>query len=218
MKNPLKVAKAARAFVRIAVDPNRLDEVFNLSASLADDQILQEMADAARREPGGAQALAERPRLEVDLPSLSRLPPGTLGRVFADAMIAQGLDPAAIPTLPSENELQFIQAHLYETHDVWHAVTGFGTDVAGELGLQAFYMAQLVGHLPTAILAAGLINTLLFKPGDREARMDAIARGWQLGRRARPLFGVRWDKLWLTPLEDVRRAFGLTDDEARLAA
>jgi len=208
MLNPIKVAQAARAFTRIAVDPNRLDEVFNLSAKLADDRILSEMADGLRGDPACARALAERPRLRVDLSSLRALPEGTLGRAFAENMIAQGLDPAAIPTLPSDSENEFVQAHLYETHDVWHAVTGFGTDVAGELGLQAFYMAQLVGRLPTALLAAGLINTLLFKHDDRVARMDAIARGWQLGRRARPLFGVRWDQLWLTPLDEVRRDLG----------
>jgi ubiquinone biosynthesis protein Coq4 len=34
----------------------------------------------------------------------------------------------------------------YETHDIWHVVTGFHTDVAGELGLQAFYLAQFPGR------------------------------------------------------------------------
>jgi ubiquinone biosynthesis protein Coq4 len=168
------------------------------------------MADGVRSDSACAQALAERPRLALDLKQLRHLPEGTLGRVFADNMIAQGLDPSAIPSLPAGDELEFVRAHLYETHDVWHAVTGFGTDVAGELGLQAFYMAQLVGRLPTAILAAGLLNTLIFQPEERQVRMDAIARGWQLGRRARPLFGVRWDKLWLSPIDEVRRALGLT--------
>lgn len=207
--NPLNMAKAARAFWRITMDPDRLNEVFELAYSLADDKVMSEMVDYVRRDPIGAQALAERPRLKVDLDELRHLPEGTLGRVFADKMIEQGLDPAAIPSLPSTDDKEFIQAHLFETHDVWHAVTGFGTDVPGELGLQAFYMAQLIGKLPTAILASGFLNTLLFNHDQRERRMDEIARGWQLGRKSRQLFGVRWDKLWSTPLVEVRRALGL---------
>jgi ubiquinone biosynthesis protein Coq4 len=207
--NPLNMAKAARAFWRITMDPNRLNEVFELAYSLADDKVMGEMVDYVKRDATGAQALAEKTRLRVDLNELRHLPEGTLGRVFADNMIAQGLDPAAIPTLPSDDDKEYIQAHLFETHDVWHAVTGFGTDVPGELGLQAFYMAQLIGKLPTAILASGFLNTLLFNHDERGPRMDEIARGWQMGRKARQLFGVRWDKLWSTPLTEVRRALGL---------
>jgi ubiquinone biosynthesis protein COQ4 len=102
------------------------------------------------------------------------------------------------------DELDFVRAHLYETHDVWHVVTGFATDVPGELGLQAFYFAQLPGKLPTAILAAAFVNTLIKHFEEREPRMQEIVRGYLLGRQARPLFGVRWDALWSAPLAEVR--------------
>jgi ubiquinone biosynthesis protein Coq4 len=44
---------------------------------------------------------------------------------------------------------------------------------------------------------------------DRERRFDAIARGWEMGRRARPLFGTRWDAMWRTPMAEVRRSLGV---------
>jgi ubiquinone biosynthesis protein Coq4 len=130
-------------------------------------------------------------------------------------MRANGLDPAAIPSLEARDDLEFIRAHLFETHDVWHAVTGFGTDVAGELGLQAFYAAQAPGGLPLALMAMGLLNTAFYAPGEREARLDAITRGWEMGRQARPLFGTRWDQLWETPMVEVREWAGI---EARARA
>ena len=88
-------------------------------------------------------------------------------------------------------------------------LTGFGTDVAGELGLQAFYSAQLPGPLPFAILSAGLLNTMFFAIPDRSRRMDAIATGWERGKRARPLFGVRWSDHWTTPLSELRQQFNI---------
>jgi ubiquinone biosynthesis protein Coq4 len=147
--------------------------------------------------------------VRFDLAELDALPPGTLGRVFADHMRKNDLDPAAIPTLDASDDLAFLRAHLYETHDIWHAVTGYDTDVAGELGLQAFYAAQAPGGLPWMLLAMGFLNTALYEMGDRERRFDAIARGWEMGRRARPLFGTRWDELWTTPVDEVRRSLGV---------
>jgi ubiquinone biosynthesis protein Coq4 len=204
MRNVLQRAKAVTSFVSIVRDPNRLGEVFQLSDGITNPAVLRVMADHVTKTEVGRKALAERPRLKVDLAELRQLPEGTLGREFAEHMIKNGLDPAAIPQLPVKDELEFVRAHLYDTHDVWHVVTGFHTDVAGELGLQAFYQAQLPGHLPMAILTAGLLNTLFYSWADRDARMSEIARGWQMGKRAEPLFGVRWDKLWARPLAQIR--------------
>jgi ubiquinone biosynthesis protein COQ4 len=206
IKNRLLAARALWSFIDLVRHPEHLDRVFEIADSMSQQRldVLEKMRDAFAADPRGAAALRERPRLVVDLDRLDKLPKGTLGRAFADHMRANGLDPAAIPTLPSDGELQFVRAHLYETHDIWHAVTGFSTDVAGELGLQAFYAAQTPGGLPLVLLAMGCLNTALFSMNDRERRFDAIARGWQMGKNARPLFGVRWGDLWERPLVEAR--------------
>jgi ubiquinone biosynthesis protein COQ4 len=216
-------ARTLVSFVDLVKHPDHLDRVFEISDGMVKQrtEVLEQMAEHFGRDERGARALAERRRLRVDLAELSKLPAGTLGRVFADHMIANGLDPAAIPTLPGESALEFMRAHLYETHDVWHAVTGFRTDVAGELGLQAFYAAQAPGGLPWMLLAMGFLNTALYAMDERDARFEAIARGWDMGRRARPLFGTPWDTLWATPLDEVRRALGVVPygvEEPALAA
>jgi ubiquinone biosynthesis protein Coq4 len=211
----LHVVRAASAFVKLATDLGNLDEVFQLADGVSARRHLGAIRDHVARQDAGATALRRRPRLRLDLATLRALPPGTLGRAFAEHMAANHLDPAAIPTLPVSDELDFVRAHLYETHDVWHVVTGFATDVPGELGLQAFYFAQLPGKLPSAILAAAFLNTLIKHFEEREPRMREIVRGYLLGRRARPLFGVPWDQLWSTPLDEIRARLQL--DRAALA-
>jgi len=209
MFKPLETAKAVTAFVRLTLDMGRLDEVFSLGDGLVEDDVMRAMADSARRDPVGARALAERYHVHLDLAKLRALPDGTLGRQYARMMDDHGLSPSSIPTLPDAADHEYVRAHLYETHDLWHVATGFDTDVAGELGLQAFYQAQLPGKLPAAILASGFLNTLLINFGDRDRRMGEIARGWLLGRRSRPLFGVKWDDYMALPLDEVRRKLGL---------
>ena len=34
--------------------------------------------------------------------------------------------------------------------------------------------------------------------------MDAITKGWLMGKQAKSLFGINWDELWEHPLEEVR--------------
>jgi ubiquinone biosynthesis protein Coq4 len=209
MRNPLSILQAGTAFVRLAQDMSRLDEVFRLGDGLVDEETMRLMSTSARSHETGRRALAERPHVHLDLKALRALPTGTLGREYALMMDRNGLDPASIPTLPDDVEGKYVRAHLYETHDLWHVATGFGTDVAGELGLQAFYQAQLPGKLPAAILAAGFVNTLVYSFAQRDVRLREIARGWLLGRRSRPLFGVRWDDYLALPLDEVRARLGL---------
>lgn len=164
------------------------------------------------RTEEGRRALQERPRVgPLELEVLGRLPENTLGRTLAEAMQRMNLDPSAIPTLSADNDGEYVFAHYYETHDIWHAVTGFGVDKAGELGLQAFYLAQGPARLSAMILSAGLLELVVGEEqfDDRERRLTEIVRGYEMGRRATSLFGVRWNEMWNVPLSDVRSRFRL---------
>jgi ubiquinone biosynthesis protein Coq4 len=204
---------AIRAFARIVQDPNRLDEVFSLSDRTDQKEALERAAARFAMFPKGERALKECRRLPAyRLEELALLPQDTFGHAFAKHMISRGLDPAAIPTLNANDQAEFVRAHLYETHDIWHVVTGFDTDVAGELGLQAFYMAQVNGPLPPSLLAAGFLNTAFVAPEDSDARMRNITLGWRVGKRAEPFFGTDWDRLWSAPLTEVRAQHGIAPE------
>ena len=211
---PLRALKAFYSLARLVKDPNRLGEVFEMSDALATPDALRPMVDRLAEDPVVARTLEARHRIRFELGELRGLPEGTLGRTFADHMIAANLDPSALPTLPSDDATSFFRAHLYETHDVWHVVTGFGTDIVGELGLQAFYQAQIPGPLPSLLLAVGLLRSAIFDQTLTVPFMEALVRGWRMGKAARPLFGVRWDELWSVPLEDVRRQLGIDTSDA----
>jgi len=217
MKLPrLRALKALYSLARLVKDPSRLGEVFEIADALATPDAMQPMIDRLAQDPVTARALEERRRIRVDLAELRRLPEGTFGRAFADQMIAANLDPSALPHLENDDDVAFFRGHLYETHDVWHAATGFGTDVAGELGLQAFYLAQIPGPLPSLLLGVGFLRSALFDESLTVPMMEAIVQGWRMGKAARPLFGVHWDELWSVPVAEVRRQLGI--DPADVAA
>jgi ubiquinone biosynthesis protein Coq4 len=154
-----------------------------------------------REMPESAALMDERfdpPR--PDAAALARLPEGSLGKAFADYLTKNGLDAAFYREMPIRSDGSYVAMRMRRTHDVWHVVTGFDTDVPGELGLQAFVLAQLHTPLATIILSTMLTRTI-WKPGDLDRSMDAIARGWQMGRSARPLFAQKWELGWERPLD-----------------
>lgn len=210
MKNPLRAAKALYSLVQLVRDPNRLGQVFEMADALAEPEALAEIVGRiAATHPAVDKALNERHRFKIDLAALRKLPEGTLGRVFADKMTAEGLDPSALPDLTVTDRGSYFRAHLYESHDVWHTVTGFGMDRFGEIGLQAFYLAQIGGGLPPLLLAVGFLRVALYEMDKSRHLMDGVVRGYEAGRAAKPLFGVHWDELWAVPLDEVQRHLGI---------
>jgi ubiquinone biosynthesis protein Coq4 len=210
MSTVLSRVRGHWAGIQLLRDPSKLDQVFAIDAALPNQrEVMARVIEAMQKNPTGAAALRDKPRLTVDLVALRALPEGTFGRAAAELFDRNKLDPKSIPTLSVTDEIEWAKAHLYETHDIWHVATGFSTDIAGELGLQAFYAAQLPGRLPEFLLAGGLLQSALWAEDDFRPRLASIVRGWELGLRAKPLFGVRWDKLWDVKLGEVRAELGL---------
>jgi ubiquinone biosynthesis protein COQ4 len=214
----MKNAKAIIAAVRLMRDPNELERVFEIADGLASSELLDKVIAEISENPELVPAFQLRTRVgRIDVHALAAYPEGTLARAYGEHMLKNKLDPSAMPSLPSSTPREFLQAHLYETHDIWHVAAGFDTDVAGELGLQAFYWAQLPVRLAPALLGGGMINTMFFAWGDRDRRMRAIVRGWLLGKRAKSLFGVAWGDLWSMPLTEIRTILRLEIDAVETA-
>lgn len=212
--NPITTLRLLRGVVRLVRDPRRLDEVFRIADAMESADIAARVEAEFKQDPSHRAAIEARPRIgRISIPVLAAMPKGTLGRVFAEFLVENGLDPEDIEVNPVRSDYDYVRAHLRETHDIWHVATGFPTDVAGELGLQAFYLAQFRAPLAAMLLTVGMMNTLFYAMDDRDARMRAIARGWLLGKRARSLFGYRWAERFERSLAEVRRELGLDVDD-----
>jgi ubiquinone biosynthesis protein Coq4 len=205
-----RAIRATVAFLRLMKDPNELDQVFALANALTTPALLRRLIAEIDAQPIARAALARRLRIEIPpLPTLDRLPAGSLGFELAAVMKKRGLDPANIPHPSSDTPERWIVAHLYDTHDIWHIVTGFDTDVEGEVGLVAFYLAQFPNPTHRALLAGAVTRLWLLEPDQTAVRLQAIATGWTVGRQARSLLGIDWNDLWATPLLEIRKSLGL---------
>jgi ubiquinone biosynthesis protein Coq4 len=144
----------------------------------------------------------------ISLGDLGSCSAGTLGRIFADHCRARGIDPNLIHVPPTD-EVGWLLNHLYQTHDVWHVVTGWGNDLPGEVGLAGFYAAQLSAPPFFGYMLALILMNVIMRRADLGEVLQAFSVGYQAGRRAEPLFGVDWDALWELPIEEICTRFAI---------
>jgi len=185
------------------------EAIGNLANACRDQYSLQKVVDFLSSTEKGKQVFQKQPRLgKVDLQKLSCLPDHTLGYIYANHCLKNNLTPLVIPNV--DDDYQFLSAHITETHDIWHVVTGCNTDILGEIKIEAFYVAQLYSsRLWVALLVKNLMKAAVYDVEVSTQYLEAIYSGWLMAKQAEPLFGVEWNQLWDCPLEDIRASLNI---------
>lgn len=173
-----------------------------------DGEVHASLAEQLRRSEAWRRMLAEQPSLQrkdVDLEALARLPEGTLGHGFARYFRDNNISPFET-TLEVKSDADFISKRYRETHDLLHLVTGYGTDVIGEIELQAYVLGNLGIRTALLIVLFGTFGQLK----DRQAGVgtsEYVRRLWGAYRRGRaaPRFLDFWfEDHWETPVASLR--------------
>ncbi len=213
---PLIGIRAAHSFFALVRDPRNLDDVLDLSDRIAEaEQIEDKLAEL---NPALAEAAKDAPEWAPRPPAeLRELPDGTLGREYARFMDDHGLTPEALDRAPGDGDIERFRANMRGSHDLWHVATGWTPDLLGELGLQAFYLAQLRVPFPAVILAGGLLHTVWKRREHFYEIVDAIAEGWRQGMEAEALMTVDWNDWMELPVEQVRERLGIAAARRRPA-
>ncbi len=217
-RNPLRYLRAVARLVRL--DPETTTaEAALVEMGFARSKLgrrfarWEEAADHLRCDPRTAEALrARRPFGPIVLGDLAPLPPGTLGRVFADHCREREIDPNLIQ-VPPDDETGWMLNHIYQSHDLWHVVTGWGNDLPGEVGLGAFYAAQLGNPAFFGYMLSLIQLNVVWRRADLGPVFEAFAAGYRSGQRALPLFGADWAALFEAPLDALRERFQIDRSE-----
>ncbi|GAA6619660.1 Coq4 family protein [Scytonema sp. NUACC26] len=207
---------AFRAFLHFVENPTSIEAVFAIAETLKSTQF-QTQAIAHLAAIPEIQPLIQQRYLSdtPDLAALSELPPGSLGHSYALHIQQANLDPDFYPKMQVCDDASYLILRLRQTHDIWHVVTGFGTEGLGELQLQAFSLAQT--HLPiaAAVLASGIWKILLQMPEHLDLLMQSLYRAYELGQNAKPLLAQRWEQEWEKPLIQWQRDLGIAINDRR---
>ncbi|MBD2184070.1 hypothetical protein H6S82_14965 [Planktothrix sp. FACHB-1355] len=194
-----------KGFITFARDPGQTDSVFDMAEGFRHTETYQKSMEYLKSIPEVQPLIAERYIAQTpDIEALLKLPKHSLGYTYAYKMKEANFDPEFYRKVRVDNDYTYLALRIRQTHDIWHAITGFDTDVFGEIGLQAFYLAQTRTPLSVALMAGGILNTLLRFPDDLSELMKIIDRGYNMGLKAKPLLAQKWEENWDKPLSQWR--------------
>ena len=189
-------------------DPTDTSQVFRIAEALSFGSP-ERLLGRLRSSPEGPLLLGRRDDILdrlIDRAGLAAMPAGSLASAYleftdAEGITAEGLVAASQASLEApmpDSDLSFVKRRMRDTHDLWHAVTGYRGDLLGETALLAFTFAQT--HHPGIGFLTGVGLVLSATPGHRRF----IAGGFRRGRHARWLPGVNWCALLPRSVDEVR--------------
>ena len=202
-----RIVTTLRAIREDPADTGRAFEMFEAVGGRGDDGLFRRFAVSAE----GQRMLRDRPDLLGllgDREALAAMPAGSFGRAYlafardngfaADGLLTTrdeafaGLDDDIGP------ERQWFFDRLTLSHDLWHVLTGYGTDEMGELALLGFSRAQgLSGRVVTMFAVLG---AMFGGPRVQHYMFQAYRRG----RGSACLVVQPWEQWLPLPLERVR--------------
>ena len=100
--------------------------------------------------------VAQPPNVE----QLLQLSEDSLGHAYATYLKTSGFEADFYRPLEVEDDVTYFLLRMRQTHDIWHLVAGFSTDVPGELGLKAFELAQTRRPLSAVLLSGGVLSAV----------------------------------------------------------
>jgi ubiquinone biosynthesis protein Coq4 len=200
-KSALSKLLIVKSFTSMLFGDNSLQTVGELTDGLLATPAYDRVAQYLNQDSSCAALIRDRyiPPAH-DLKTLLTLPPNSLGYIYAAQMKKLGFDPNLHAGMTVTSDAEYVELRLSQTHDLWHIVTGFGTSLIDEIGLQAFHLPQFPYPLATLLIANTLISTTLKTPEALPQLLEAIAQGFQMGKAAKPLFAQKWEEGWEKPL------------------
>ena len=207
--------RAWGALRNLIADSERTDQVFEIVRALSGNS-WERAFERFCAHPDGRRLLQERPSLLAalaDREHLRKLPQGSFGRAYAEFMDSAQLDAKGLVDaehMSDQNweketvdpDREYFGDRLRDMHDLWHVLTGYGRDEAGEAANLAFTLGQIPQPGVALIVLAGAI----LGPKDISFMWPRyLFSAWRRGRQAALLSAAPYERLLSEPLEEVRQ-------------
>lgn len=145
---------------------------------------------------------------------LDSLPEGSVGAAYRTFIRIEQLSADGLAEISRDSGRDIDEPHPYawfgrrtrDIHDIWHILSGYHRDAAGEACLVAFSFAQ-TGGLGWALIALGAASQ---GHNTKYPFVKAIWQGYQRGKACAWLLGEDYEALMAEPLEAARVRLGIT--------
>jgi len=210
--------RAWAALQRLLNDKEDTAAVFELMRALSGDSIPKGYRRLLKTPEGGAIAYerVEFAELLSDKAWLARFGPGTVGAAYRDFIAPRGLSAEGLAEesrkgpdseIDAAHPFAWYGRRMRDVHDVWHVLTGYGTDALGEACVVAFSYPQ-TKSLGFRVIAAAASNRAK-RAGMPYPYAEAVREGARNGKAAAWLPAVDYIALFSENLDSARARLGI---------
>jgi ubiquinone biosynthesis protein COQ4 len=214
----LQPLKALGAMRKLLQDKEDTTQVFEIMRALSGNSIPNGYSRLLSSPQGGEIAYRRNELADVlsDRAFIESLPEGSVGWTYnrftlSENISAYGLVEESRKADGAETDLRHPFAwygrRLRDVHDLWHVLTGYGRDAAGETCLVAFSYPQTRALGFGFIAVAGAIK--LKAEFSDQPMLAAVREAYRHGKQAAWLPGEDYIRLLSEPLEEARKRLNI---------
>lgn len=214
----LQPVRAARALGRLIKDKEDTAQVFEIMRALSGGSLLKGYKRLLSTAQGGRIAYEREEFCQrlSDAAWLNTFGPGTVGEAYRDFIAPRGLSAEGLAgesrktadgEIDAPHPFAWYGRRMRDVHDVWHVLTGYGTDGLGEACVVAFSYSQTKSPGFALIAVAGAHQ--YEKIGNGHPYRKAVIEAWRNGKAAAWLPEVDYVALFGETLEAARARLGI---------
>lgn len=209
----LQPLRAARALGKLIKDKEDTAQVFEIMRALSGDTVVKGYRRLLSTPQGGRIAYEREEFCErlSDRTWLNTFGPGTVGEAYRNFIAPRGLSAEGLAEesrktadgeIDAPHPFAWYGRRMRDVHDVWHVLTGYGTDGLGEACVVAFSYSQTKSLGFALIAHAGAHQ--YEKIGNGQPYRKAVMQAFRNGKAAAWLPQVDYVKLFGENLEAAR--------------
>lgn len=210
---PIRPLEAWRAFRLLVADKEDTVQVFKIVRALAGRALLDGYLRFLKTPEGGRQAYlgVELADLLQNREWLSRFAPETVGARYREFIARRQLSAYGLaeesrklgePDIDAAHPISWFARRGRDVHDVWHVLTGYGTDALGEACVIAFTFPQTKNRALGFLAIAAAFE--LHRNKRDAGYLKAAHQARRHGREAQWLMPLDYEALFAEPLETAR--------------
>ena len=203
---------ALRALKKLIANKEDTEQVFLIMQALSGRSTPRGYARLLDSPEGGRQAYLreELSHRLMDQAWVASFAPGTVGAAYRDFIAPRGLTAYGLAedsrkvngSIEVAHPVAWYGRRMRDVHDIWHVLTGHGTDALGEACVVAFSYAQ-TKSFGFGFIAMGAAYQLS-KSKSRLPYAQAVWQAWRNGMKAKWLAEQDYERLFAEPLDQAR--------------
>lgn len=217
-QNPIRPLAALKSFYHLTKNKEDTLSVFEVIRALSGKSLVKQYRRLLNLAEGARQAYLapELADLFQNDDWLSQFAAGTVGSLYRRFIGLRNLSAYGLADesrrlgeadLDAAHPIAWFARRQRDVHDVWHVLTGYGTDALGEACVVAFTYGQ-TGNFSLGFLAVAAALELK-RNCPSQPYLRAVYQGWRHGKEAACLMAQDYERLFAEPLVEARRRLAI---------